>query len=169
MPSTKRSKVVPVVAAAELDLNSASESSVEAPATAVEAPNMATKRKYKKQKIPKALRETLWLTKIGKAFEAKCSTPWCQNRMTVYDFQAGHCVPEAKGGATVLENLVPICSRCNLSMGHTYTFEEWSKFLGEPRRTWSQWLRGILCCFGSTNPAAQQPLSQVPPSKTSKQ
>lgn len=80
---------------------------------------------YKKAKIPKALRETLWLTHCGKEFEAKCATPWCQNIITVYDFQAGHRIPEVKGGATVLENLVPLCSRCNLSMGSSYTFDDW--------------------------------------------
>jgi hypothetical protein len=98
-----------------------------APATAVPATRT---KPYKKGKIPKALREALWLKHCGKSFEVKCRTTWCQNVITAYDFQAGHNVPESRGGATTLENLVPICSRCNLSMGSQYTFDEWCKLNG---------------------------------------
>ena len=85
---------------------------------------------YKKGKIPKALREALWLKHCGKSFEVKCHTTWCQNLISAYDFQAGHNVPECRGGATTLDNLMPICSRCNLSMGSQYTFDEWCRLKG---------------------------------------
>ena len=85
---------------------------------------------YKKKKIPKAIREAVWLKQNGKRFEAKCSTPWCRNVINIWDFQAGHCIPESKGGATVLDNLVPLCSRCNLSMASNYTIDEWGQFQG---------------------------------------
>ena len=100
---------------------------------------------YKKGKIPKALREALWLKFSGKEFETKCQTTWCPNRITAYDFHAGHNVPESKGGATTLDNLVPICSRCNLSMGSQYTFSEWCTLNGAPapRRWWSR----FFSCF----------------------
>jgi hypothetical protein len=78
-----------------------------------------------KQKIPKALREQVWITHAGKVFECKCLTTWCNNTMTVFDFQCGHNVPESKKGKTDISNLVPICSRCNLSMGSQFTFTEW--------------------------------------------
>jgi hypothetical protein len=32
------------------------------------------------------------------------------------------------------ENLVPICSRCNLSMSNTYTFDEWSNLGPESKK-----------------------------------
>ena len=83
------------------------------------------KSPYKKKSIPKALREAVWLKHCGKAFESKCKTTWCPNTMTVYEFHAGHNIPESRGGATTIDNLVPICSRCNLSMGNTHTFKEW--------------------------------------------
>jgi len=79
-----------------------------------------------KAKIPKAMREQLWLRDIGHAFEGKCMTAWCANRVSVFDFQCGHNVPESKGGPTVLDNLVVICSRCNQSMGNQHTFTEWT-------------------------------------------
>jgi hypothetical protein len=92
-----------------------------------------------KVKIPKALREQVWIKKLGKTFSAKCSTPWCKNMMTVFDFQCGHDIPESKGGDTILENLIPICTRCNLSMSNVYTFKEWKK-LSRPLSKWNRFL-----------------------------
>jgi hypothetical protein len=88
-----------------------------------------------KDKIPKALREQIWLTHIGKKYEAKCYISWCNNRITVFDFQSGHNIPESKGGKTDISNLLPICSRCNSSMNDNYTIDEWSK-LSKPPTKW---------------------------------
>ena len=95
-----------------------------------------------KQKIPKALREQIWLRDIGKKYEGKCKITWCENKMSVFDFQCGHDVPESHGGQTILENLVPICSRCNLSMSNTYTIKQWNQ-LSKPQTLW----RRILKCL----------------------
>ena len=83
--------------------------------------------KYTKEKIPKALREQAWLRDMGKVYDAKCKVRWCQNTITVFDFQCGHNVPESKGGATHLTNIVCVCARCNSSMGNQYTIDEWNK------------------------------------------
>jgi hypothetical protein len=83
------------------------------------------KKKYKKKPIPKALREQVWLNYAHQVFEMKCPTAWCQNRITAFDFHCGHILAEANGGSTTINNLIPICSRCNLSMG-TKSFNEWS-------------------------------------------
>ena len=100
---------------------------------------------HHKVKIPKALREQVWLSKFGKTFEAKCFTPWCENRISAFDFQCGHDIPESKGGATVLSNLYPICARCNMSMSNVYTFEQWSQ-KGVKRKSWiPSFCRGIRC------------------------
>ena len=82
----------------------------------------------RKSKIPAALREQVWLQSCGRVYEMKCRIEWCNNTMTVHDFHCGHNVPECRGGKTLLNNLVPICARCNLSMGSTYTIDEWSTF-----------------------------------------
>ena len=95
-----------------------------------------------KLKIPKALREQVWLTRIGTKYSAKCATAWCANVMTVFDFQCGHDIPESKGGLLILENLYPICSRCNLSMSNTYTFKEWNK-ISSPLSRWKKFLLWI--------------------------
>ncbi len=93
-----------------------------------------------KQKIPKALREQIWLRDIGRKYEGKCKIAWCENKMTVFDFQCGHDIPESHGGETILENLVPICSRCNLSMSNTYTIKQWN-LLSKPRPLWKRLLQ----------------------------
>jgi len=94
---------------------------------------------YVKAAIPKALREQVWIQYAGRQFERKCLVPWCKNTMTVFDFHVGHDVPEYKGGKTEIENLRPICVRCNLSMGSQYTIQEWAK-LSKPAKPW-------YCCF----------------------
>ena len=81
----------------------------------------------RKQNIPKAVREQCWLTTIGKKYESKCYVKWCKNNMTVFDFHVGHDTPESKGGTLDINNLKPICARCNLSMSDNYTIQEWSE------------------------------------------
>ena len=92
-----------------------------------------------KQKIPKALREQVWILKVGARFETKCKIVWCTNRMNVFDYQCGHNVPESKGGEMTVDNLVPICGRCNVSMGNHYTIDAWNTKFASPPRRW--------CCF----------------------
>ena len=81
--------------------------------------------KKRKAKIPAAIQEAIWIQKMGKVFEGKCLTTWCPNIINVFDYHAGHDIPESKGGPSTVENLYPICARCNLSMGDRYTFKEW--------------------------------------------
>jgi 5-methylcytosine-specific restriction endonuclease McrA len=96
---------------------------------------------YKKRSIPQAVREAIWIERCGRVFDHKCLVPWCKNKMTVYDFHAGHNIPESRGGSTTIDNLFPICSRCNLSMGDRYTITEWSQaFCKSEKRGWRRFL-----------------------------
>lgn len=61
---------------------------------------------------------------------------WCANRINVFDFQCGHNIPESKGGDTTLENLLPICGRCNISMGNRYSIDEWSTKFAPKQKRW---------------------------------
>jgi 5-methylcytosine-specific restriction endonuclease McrA len=81
----------------------------------------------RKATIPKALREQVWIQNIGQKFDSKCKVVWCTNRINAFDYQCGHNIPESRGGKTTLDNLVPICGRCNTSMGSQYTIDEWNK------------------------------------------
>jgi 5-methylcytosine-specific restriction endonuclease McrA len=81
----------------------------------------------KKVKIPKALREQVWLTWCGHVFDHKCLVAWCSNTITPFIYEVGHNIPESKGGTTKIDNLRPICSSCNKSMGNNYTIDEFSE------------------------------------------
>ena len=73
-------------------------------------------KKYKKKTIPKTLKMTVWYTHIGKEIGMiKC--PCCNsNEISQMDFDCGHVIAESKGGSTTVENLKPICNKCNRSM-----------------------------------------------------
>ncbi len=86
--------------------------------------------KKKRKPIPTALREQVWLKHFGKNFEHKCSIKWCTNIISVFNWECGHNIPHSKDGPTVLENLIPLCSRCNKSMNDHYTIDEFN-LLGE--------------------------------------
>jgi len=80
-----------------------------------------------KAKIPRALREQVWILWCGdKNFKHKCLVEWCENIITPFNFEVGHNIPESKGGATDINNLRPICSQCNRSMGDEYSIDEFS-------------------------------------------
>ena len=80
-----------------------------------------------KKKIPKAIRQQVWIKYNGKIFENKCYITWCQNPISVFNFHVGHNIPESKGGGIEIENLRPICPNCNLSMSHLYSIDEWNR------------------------------------------
>jgi 5-methylcytosine-specific restriction endonuclease McrA len=116
----------------------------------------------RKKKIPKALREAVWIKYAGtNVMSKKCATHWCPNIITAFDFQTGHNIPESKGGPTTIDNLVPLCSRCNQSMGNQYTIDQWNTKFGTKKRSFFSRMFG---CFTSkeTNVA---PVPSVPSSK----
>ena len=96
---------------------------------------------YTKKSIPKALREQVWLHYFGKKYEYSCYIPWCKNNINVFDFHVGHNIPESKGGTLSLDNLRPICSRCNHSMGSQYTITEWMELHHNKQQ------QQPCCCF----------------------
>ena len=100
---------------------------------------------YKKKRIPKAVREAVWIKHVGRKFDHKCLTHWCPNIMTVFDFQTSHNIPESKGGSMELDNLYPLCGRCNQSMGNQYTYTQWCNLFAKDRPPF--WKR-LFNCFG---------------------
>ena len=112
----------------------------------------------KKKVISKKLREEVWLKHFGKTFSAKCPVQWCTREISVFSFEAGHNIPESKGGKTTIDNLIPICGDCNRSMGDRFTIDEFSKHyasstvinitpsldINVPPKTFFQ---KLCCCF----------------------
>ena len=84
------------------------------------------KKQYRKKNIPKKIREEVWIRYFKKKYQSKCYISWCSNTVDVFNFQVGHNIPESKGGTLSLNNLKPICDRCNYSMGSNYTIDEWN-------------------------------------------
>jgi len=82
---------------------------------------------YQKKKIPKKVKEEVWVSNFGYIYESKCFISWCSNKVNVFNFHVGHDIPESKGGTDNISNLKPICDRCNLSMGSQNTIKKWNK------------------------------------------
>ena len=113
------------------------------------------KKHTKKEKIPKALREQVWVSRMGKVYEGKCPIVWCSNTINVYDFQCGHNIPESRGGKTDLTNLIPLCSRCNMSMSNIYTIDEWN------RKSKLPVVQEVQCCSCFMQDRLRQVLSRA--------
>ena len=91
----------------------------------------------KKQSIPKAIREQVWIFYFGRVYKHSCYIPWCKNTIDVFNYHVGHNKPESKGGKLVIQNLRPICSRCNHGMGNRYTIKQWV-VIGNPKKNTCQ-------------------------------
>jgi 5-methylcytosine-specific restriction endonuclease McrA len=90
-----------------------------------------------KKSIPGALREQVWLLYCGdKNFKHKCLVTWCENTMNPFSFEVGHNIPESKGGTLDINNLRPICPKCNRSMGDSYTIDEFSAISKRTSKLW---------------------------------
>lgn len=81
----------------------------------------------RKKNIPASLKSAVWCQYNGKKFEAKCHVKWCGTIVNVFNFEAGHDIPESKGGMTNIDNLRPICALCNKSMSNNFSIQEFSK------------------------------------------
>jgi 5-methylcytosine-specific restriction endonuclease McrA len=64
--------------------------------------------------ITKKLKRDVWTNTFGKVKEASCR---CGTTITLEISECGHIVSHAREGQTVIDNLRPICSKCNRSMG----------------------------------------------------
>lgn len=84
-------------------------------------------KKNQKKRIPKTLRRDVWEKVHGPTLaKGKCYVKWCTRILDKMEFQAGHNIPESKGGTIDVHNLYPICAECNQAMGDRYTIDEWS-------------------------------------------
>lgn len=84
-------------------------------------------KKYKKQRIPPTLRLQVFELYSNERTRMLC---YCCaiNIITVANFECGHVIPECKGGLLEIDNLRPICSPCNKSMGSNYLYDYKNKF-----------------------------------------
>jgi hypothetical protein len=73
-------------------------------------------KKPKKEKIPAAVKNTLWYKYFSDSIIGKCQCCKIES-ISKSIFDAGHIVSEYEGGKVELSNLRPICKLCNSSMG----------------------------------------------------
>jgi len=71
----------------------------------------------KRKTIPKRVKELVWEAYFGDNI-AKSICPLCErNEIKITNFHCSHIIPAALGGTDTVDNLRPLCSGCNLSMG----------------------------------------------------
>jgi hypothetical protein len=73
--------------------------------------------------ISKALKSKVWNTYIGKKKGISKCLCCGDKEISQMDFECGHVLAHINGGKNTVENLRPICSLCNKSMGTTHMFE----------------------------------------------
>ena len=83
---------------------------------------------YKRKQLPKSVRMNVWTQNVGEVYTADCFMN-CGNKITIQNFECGHIVAVKNGGSNMIDNLKPICSLCNKSMGATNLYE-YAKFYG---------------------------------------
>lgn len=74
-------------------------------------------KKARKTPIPRAVKNAVWIKYVGEEVgNTKC---FVCNLKTISQmtFHCGHVIAEANGGQIHIDNLRPICSTCNQSMG----------------------------------------------------
>ena len=70
-----------------------------------------------KKTIPKSIKIDCWNQNIGMNIKNTMCICCCNKQIDTFNFHAGHIISEHNGGKTILENIIPICGACNLSMG----------------------------------------------------
>ena len=77
-------------------------------------------KKKNKKRIVRTTRNKVWQLHYGKKKRATCPIPNCNKQINFDKFECGHVIPESRGGENVVENLRPICGKCNSSMKNMY-------------------------------------------------
>jgi hypothetical protein len=73
-------------------------------------------KKTNKKTIPKTLKNMVWDKYIGRE-KGIGNCDCCSKEIDAKQFECGHVISEAKDGNTDVDNLRPLCSLCNKSMG----------------------------------------------------
>ena len=81
----------------------------------------------KKERIPAAVRNTVWLKYIPDKNDARCFC--CKlEKITTANWHCGHITSEKNGGKVHINNLRPICAGCNCSMGKMNMYDFMKKY-----------------------------------------
>lgn len=70
-------------------------------------------------------RKLVWERTNGENYKAACYAGCGVILNCMTGWEMGHDEPRSKGGTDELDNLRPICFKCNRQMGNRYTIEQW--------------------------------------------
>jgi len=108
--------------------------------------------------LTKTIRNACWMQNCGSCFEHECFVG-CGSIITPFTYECGHIQAVAEGGSNSLDNLKPICSTCNKSMGSMHMIDYIEKCSFSPLWLQKQRLgsykisfRGIILTKSSRNP-----------------
>lgn len=79
----------------------------------------------KKRTISQNIRKKVW-SKVNSSSDGICYV--CSLQLSYDDFHCGHIVAKYSGGSDNVDNLLPICLSCNLSMGIQNLYEYKNKY-----------------------------------------
>ena len=87
-----------------------------------------TRKKPRRTAIDGGLRIKVWEKYVGQKTRSKCFC--CYNKVITpfskcSTFHAGHIISHANGGKATIDNLLPICSDCNMNMSK----ENWDDYV----------------------------------------
>jgi hypothetical protein len=77
----------------------------------------------KKNKIPQSIRALAWNTHIGVATGQTLCLCCKKNNISQLEFVCGHVLAHSQGGSIAIENLRPICQKCNIDMSDEHMFQ----------------------------------------------
>ncbi len=102
-----------------------------------------------KKAIPKRVRDELWRLH-SESLDGTCYV--CDGAISFDKFEAGHVIAKSKGGSNNIDNLKPICSPCNKSMGMS-NMEEFKEMLKKSNKEETSYPLGdILSIILKKNP-----------------
>lgn len=78
------------------------------------------------ESITQSFRQAIWLKYCGENYKYKCLC-YNSNEISVHNFECGHILSKKNGGNISIDNIIPICSFCNRSMGSMHMFKYMEK------------------------------------------
>lgn len=87
--------------------------------------NNISKKEKKREEITTELRRQTWYKINNDNNNGICYT--CNKSLEYKDMHCGHIKAHVEGGKTILDNLMPVCEKCNKEMG-TQNLEEYKKY-----------------------------------------
>ena len=73
-----------------------------------------------------AVKETVWNNYFNDSEIGKCCI--CRCKITRSRHHCGHIISKYNGGPTILENLIPMCSKCNQSINRNNLLDFMERF-----------------------------------------